>query len=59
VRGVPFFVFDRKFAISGAQESNVFLTSLEKSFAEWKKANPNAILNIVDGKVCEPNKDCK
>ncbi len=59
VRGVPFFVFDRKFAVSGAQESNVFLTSLEKSFAEWKKANPNAILNIVDGKVCEPNKDCK
>ena len=32
VRGVPFFVFDRKFAVSGAQESSVFLETLEKSF---------------------------
>lgn len=32
VRGVPFFVFDRKFAVSGAQESSVFLETLEKTF---------------------------
>lgn len=59
VRGVPFFVFDRKYAVSGAQESNVFLQSLEKSFAAWQKANPDASLKIVDGKVCEPGKDCE
>jgi predicted DsbA family dithiol-disulfide isomerase len=39
VRGVPFFVFDRKYAVSGAQESPVFLQTLEKSFAEWRKEN--------------------
>jgi len=39
VRGVPFFVFDRKYAVSGAQESPVFLQTLEKSFAEWQKEN--------------------
>ncbi len=35
VSGVPFFVFNRKYAISGAQESEVFLQALEKSYAEW------------------------
>jgi len=37
--GVPFFVFDRKFAVSGAQPAQVFLQTLQKSFAEWQKAN--------------------
>jgi len=58
VKGVPFFVFDKKFAISGAQESAVFLTSLQKAFEEWKKNNPNAALKVVEGKVCKPEKDC-
>ena len=34
IRGVPFFVLNRKYAISGAQESAVFLDTLEKAFAE-------------------------
>jgi predicted DsbA family dithiol-disulfide isomerase len=58
VRGVPFFVFDRKFAISGAQESGVFLTSLQKAFEEWKKNNPQSNLHVVDGKVCTPDHKC-
>ena len=33
VSGVPFFVFDRKYAVSGAQDSAVFLDTLEKAFA--------------------------
>lgn len=36
VRGVPFFVFNRKYAISGAQETNTFLQALEQSYSEWK-----------------------
>ena len=35
VSGVPFFVFDRKYALSGAQPSVSFLNVLEKSFGEW------------------------
>ena len=35
-RGVPFFVFNRKYAVSGAQDSSVFSGVLEKSFAEWR-----------------------
>jgi predicted DsbA family dithiol-disulfide isomerase len=34
VQGVPFFVFDRKYAISGAQEPQYFTQSLEKAWAE-------------------------
>jgi len=37
VRGVPFFVFNRKYAISGAQEINAFLTVLQKSYDEWQQ----------------------
>jgi predicted DsbA family dithiol-disulfide isomerase len=34
VRGVPFFVFNRSFAISGAQESDAFLEGLEKAMVK-------------------------
>lgn len=60
VRGVPFFVFDRKYAVSGAQESQVFLQTLEKSFEEWRKANPAPAFEMMgDGPSCEPGKDCE
>jgi hypothetical protein len=32
VRGVPFFVFNRKFAVRGAQEMNIFTDVLEEAF---------------------------
>lgn len=41
VRGVPFFVFNRKYAVSGAQPSATFLSVLEKSFAEWSRSETN------------------
>ncbi len=59
VRGVPFFVFDRKYAVSGAQESEVFLQSLQKSFDEWQKTNPDKVMKVINGKVCEPEKECE
>lgn len=34
VTGVPFFVMDRKYAVSGAQETQVFLKALEKAYGE-------------------------
>lgn len=58
VRGVPFFVFDRKYAISGAQAPEGFLETLKKSFAEWRAANPTIELKVTEGAVCEPNKIC-
>lgn len=34
VQGVPFFVFDRKYAVSGAQDTAVFLNTLQQTLNE-------------------------
>lgn len=34
IRGVPFFVFDEKYALSGAQPAEVFAQALEKTISE-------------------------
>ncbi len=34
IDGVPFFVFNRKFAVSGAQDSKVFLETLNQAYSE-------------------------
>jgi protein disulfide-isomerase len=59
VQGVPFFVFNRKYAVSGAQPDSVFLETLQKSFKEWHSENSAIKLDVIEGKVCAPNKDCK
>lgn len=59
VTGVPFFVFDRKYAISGAQPPAAFLETLKKSFAEWEKENQKVKLNILDGQACTPDGNCE
>lgn len=58
VRGVPFFVFDRKYAVSGAQQPQAFLENLEKSFSEWRKLNPEIKLEITEGQSCTPDGIC-
>lgn len=37
IAGVPFFAIDRKFGISGAQDSSVILQALEHAYAESQK----------------------
>jgi predicted DsbA family dithiol-disulfide isomerase len=60
IRGVPFFVINRKYAISGAQPSEVFLDALQKAWDEDKSLTvlTDAVSNetdaaCVDG-VCIP-----
>ena len=36
IRSVPFFIFNNKYAISGAQSSEVFLQALNKSWKEYE-----------------------
>lgn len=59
VRGVPFFVFNRKYAISGAQETNAFLGALQKSFDEWRTANPEVRLEVTEGQSCNADGECQ
>lgn len=58
VSGVPFFVFDRKYAVSGAQQVEAFLQTLEKSHGEWREANPEVKLEVISGDVCRPDGTC-
>ena len=59
VSGVPFFVFNRKLALSGAQESTTFLETLEKAYAEWRKENPETSLKVTEGQSCTLEGECK
>lgn len=59
VQGVPFFVIDRKYAVSGAQPTQAFLQSLEKAFPEWRKLNPKTKLDVTEGQSCTSDGICK
>jgi protein disulfide-isomerase len=58
VRGVPFFVFDRKYGVSGAQPPQAFLETLSKSFSEWREKNPEIKLEMTEGPSCDVNGNC-
>jgi predicted DsbA family dithiol-disulfide isomerase len=59
VRGVPFFVLDRKFGISGAQPDEVFDQTLEKAWAAFVKDNPVISLESSnDAPSCEVDGTC-
>lgn len=57
VRGVPFFVLDMKYGISGAQPVEAFTETLEKAYTEWTATKPVA-LNVIEGDSCEVGGDC-
>jgi predicted DsbA family dithiol-disulfide isomerase len=58
VRGVPFFVLDRKYAVSGAQQSDTFLGALQQSFQEWEKENPAPLVSLAAGESCDIDGNC-
>ena len=53
VRGVPYFVFEDKYAVSGAQPSELFSEVLEKVYEERKPAKP-ALTMVADSDACGP-----
>lgn len=55
VQGVPFFVFDNKYAISGAQDSSLFLQALQKTFAEQA---PQPLVSGQTGNACDIDGQC-
>ena len=54
VQGVPFYVFDRKYAVSGAQSPEVFSQVLNKI---WEEEQPQLILEKNEGS-CDINGNC-
>jgi len=51
ISGVPFFVVDRTFGVSGAQPTEVFASLLDQA---WSDAHPQLQL-LADGTVCGPD----
>ncbi|HLU17299.1 MAG TPA: DsbA family oxidoreductase [Edaphocola sp.] len=58
ISGVPFFVFDRKYGISGAQPVPVFVETLKKSYAEWRGIQPSLNIDVQQGPSCDVNGNC-
>ena len=58
VRGVPFFVIDRKYAISGAQPVELFQQALQTALAEWEKANAPVAVFEGNGPACDTAGNC-
>lgn len=52
INGVPFFVLNRKFGVSGAQPSEVFAQALEKAWTEEQN------FEIIKGDSCGIDGDC-
>jgi predicted DsbA family dithiol-disulfide isomerase len=52
VTGVPFFVIDRKYGISGAQPAELFSEALNQA---WQEANPLIPVGASDAEACGPD----
>ncbi len=56
IRGVPFFVLDDKYAVSGAQSPEVFLQALQQGWQEFE--NEKKPLIITEGESCTVDGNC-
>ncbi|MCA0971527.1 DsbA family oxidoreductase [Halobacillus litoralis] len=52
VQGVPFFVINRKYAVSGAQPKETFTQALQKAFEEEKAAPQFETFSTNQGEAC-------
>ncbi|PWK23017.1 putative DsbA family dithiol-disulfide isomerase [Arcicella aurantiaca] len=52
ISGVPFFIFNQKYAVSGAQPSDVFTEVIEKVAQELEIANVEGEVCDIDGENC-------
>lgn len=58
VRGVPYFVFNDKYAVSGAQPSETFLGALTQAYAEWTPPKEKPIELTDEGTSCTVDGEC-
>ncbi len=58
IRGVPFFVLDRKYAVSGAQPAETFASALKQAYDQWSQKEGKPLMDLGEGQVCTPGGDC-
>ena len=57
IRGVPFFILNNKYAVSGAQSPEVFSQALSLAWTEFQKEQPSLI--ITEGESCSADGNCE
>jgi predicted DsbA family dithiol-disulfide isomerase len=56
IRGVPFFVLNDKYAVSGAQSPETFLQAMEQTWKEFEEVKKPVIIN--EGESCSIDGSC-
>lgn len=57
IRGVPFFVMNNHYAVSGAQATEVFLNTIVSAYAEFSQQQAQG-LEITEGPSCDVDGNC-
>lgn len=58
INGVPFFIMNEKYAVSGAQHPDVFLHALQKGWEDYEKQNEKVLAIDTDNNTCKPGGNC-
>jgi len=58
VQGVPFFVFNGKYSISGAQPTELFLATLQKAYKEFEEGNTLDVIKNENETSCSQDGNC-
>jgi predicted DsbA family dithiol-disulfide isomerase len=58
ISGVPFFILNNKYGVSGAQDPEVFSKALQQAWTEYEKLNPVMIMSNANGETCDVNGVC-
>jgi predicted DsbA family dithiol-disulfide isomerase len=58
INGVPFFVFDNRYAVSGAQDTAVFVEALTRALDELTDNAAAATDPVANGEVCDLKGRC-
>ncbi|MCW9706440.1 DsbA family oxidoreductase [Aliifodinibius sp. 1BSP15-2V2] len=58
VRGVPFFLLNKKYSISGAQDTDIFLQALNKVWKEWNEQQDTVELSEQSDAACDVDGNC-
>lgn len=56
--GVPFFVFNRRYGISGAEPLWVFTKTFDQAYEEWEKERSSQRLDVTSGQSCDIGGEC-
>lgn len=60
VRGVPYFIMNDRYSVSGAQATETFLGALNKTWREWEKERPVIQYPGSDAEfVCDTDGECQ